>query len=117
MGTENLLPSGKLLGTSGLVIAFSTLMWSQIETARSQANTAVEVAAQHGQELNDLRTAQREIWAEVARLQAQAQVGGRFTSEDGDKLEARLDRLRARIERIEDRNRAPPLTGHNRGEM
>ena len=94
---------GRLLGASGLGVAALTLAWTSLESARHEAKTALDVAAQHGSEINGLRDVHRDIWADLARLRAQADIGGRFTQEDGERLEVQIERLRARVERLESR--------------
>lgn len=97
------LPTGRVLGAGGVAAAIGTLLWASLDTARHESATALDVAAQHGQEIQDLRVTHREMWTDLARVRAQAELGGRFTREDGERLEALVIRLRARVERLEQR--------------
>ena len=40
---------------SGVLVAATSLIWNQLETARHEAQTALEVVAQHGQEFVQVR--------------------------------------------------------------
>lgn len=95
------LLSGKNFGIGGVTLAAVTLAWTTIDTARQEARTALQVQAQHGDEFNAIRADIRELVSEHARLRAQLDLGGRFTREDGDRMDARIERLMGRVERME----------------
>lgn len=92
--------AGQILGGGGLGAAvLMAAVWQvdslrdAIRVAQKEAETAIQVAAQHGAEFNEVRRSIRELQGEIADLRAQANLGGRFTREDGDRLERWIRRL------------------------
>lgn len=75
------------------LVAFGSLMWSHLETVDKNAEIAIDIARQHGQELLAVRQQLEQHTMALAELRAQHSLGGRFTREDGDRMQKRLDRL------------------------
>ena len=62
--------------------------------------------------LNQKIIADQSQWMDrLTELQAQLRLGGRFTKEDGEKLELRIERLRGELNRLEDRVRMRSAPG------
>lgn len=92
---------GAWTGAGGVIVAGATLLMSQIDSAKHDAEAAIEVAVQHGEELNTIRSQLNGFIQQVADIRAQMNLGGRFTRADGDRLDARLRRLEERLDRLE----------------
>lgn len=86
---------------AAVLVAFGSILWSHIETVKNNANIAIDVAGQHGQELLAVRSQLEQHTMALAELRAQLNLGGRFTRADGDRLEKRLERLDAAIDALE----------------
>jgi len=102
--------NGKAIGISAtvagsLIIGVGSLLWSHIEAVAQSASIALEVARDHGAELETIRQRHEAITMQLSDLRAQLSIGRRFTGEDGDKLDLRIDRLSDRLDRLEDRIR------------
>ncbi len=90
---------------AAVLIAFGSLLWTHVGTVGENAKIAIDVARQHGREIQALREAIAQLHREIAGLQAQIALGGRFTREDGDRLENRMDRLQNDVDRVERESR------------
>lgn len=95
------LASGRNFGIGGVVLALFMYYESeqrdleaQIKAVDQNARTALDVVAQHGDEFNQVRRALDDARGERVELQAQMNLGGRFTSDDGERLRSRFIELR-----------------------
>ena len=105
-GTSN----GKTIGISatvagGLITVFGSVLWGNIDAAKTAAGVALEVARDHGTELETIRQRHGAITMQLSDLRAQLSLGRRFTAEDGEKIGIRIDRLSSRLDRLDDRIR------------
>lgn len=94
---------GRWIGGGGALTALLTLAAWQIDTARTEAKSAIQVAVQHGEEFVDVRHRMNNIEARVATNEAQMKIGGRFTRDDGNRLQQQIDAAMARIRELEQR--------------
>lgn len=98
--------NGKTVGisvtavASSVLVAFGSLVWSHVSTVRKSAEIALQVAKDHGTELEAIRAKDEQIVMKLAELSAQISLGGRFTSQDGDRLRAQMDRIQAEVDRL-----------------
>lgn len=89
-----------LLGGTGALSILASILWVQLQTVHTDANeagalaqTAIKVAAQHGDEFVAVRQELRELVVAIADLKAQMSIGGRFTRADGQQLRQQIHEL------------------------
>jgi len=109
--------NGKTIGISAtiagsLIFAAGTVVWKHIDAVATSASIALQVARDHGTELETIRQRHEAVTMQMADLRAQLSLGRRFTSEDGEKLQRMIDRLSGRVDRIDDRIRFGIVSGN-----
>jgi len=85
------------------LVAVGSMMWSHVETVAKNSEIALDVAGQHGQELLAIRQQIEKHSMALAELRAQVSLGERFTRQDGDRMQKRLDRLSETLEEVKER--------------
>lgn len=95
------LLNGRTVGVSGLSGGLVIAAVSMFNTLQKDVGIAIDVAKQHGQEFVDVRSDIREVEKTLAELTAKMNLGGRFTRDDGDRLQLHVEALRNRVDSVE----------------
>ena len=88
---------GSITGVGALLISLFT--FGEIGSIEQRSRIAIDVAAQHGDEFNQLRNSLQGLYRDNAELRVFMGHGPRFTSEDGQELRDQVDHRIRSIER------------------